>query len=147
MLRGYEAAGEHKASIEYCDARMADAGLSKGEHAEMLLVKADAYMALGENESACRTFDMAHRLCWNYNDRGWKLKTLLKEAQAAEACKDWKRAYRCYGDVAIAYTEEEGDLKRSAVNHMNRISKYIKTDAPTVDPEDESGDSAIELDE
>ena len=76
-----------------------------------------------------------------------QLKTLLKEAQAAEACKDWKRAYRCYADVAIVYNDEEGDLKRSAVNKMNRISKYVKTDAPAIDPEDDSGEPAIELDE
>ena len=92
-------------------------------------------------------FDKAHKLCKNYNDRGWKLKTLLKEARAAEACKDWKRAYRCYADVAIVYNDEEGDLKRSAVNKMNRVSKYVKTAAPTIDPEDESGEPAIELDE
>ena len=147
MLRGYEAAGEHKAAIAYCDARMADAGLSDVEHAEMILVKADAYIAMGENESACKMFDRAHKLCKNYNDRGWKLKTLLKEARAAEACKDWQRAYRCYADVAIVYNNEEGDLKRSAVSHMNRVAKYIKTNAPTVDPEDDSGEPAIELDE
>ena len=147
MLKGYEAAGEHQAAIDYCDARIADSNLPDEDQAFMLLVKVDAYMALGDNKAACKVFDVAHKRCRNYNDRSWKLKTLLKEGSAAEACQDWKRAYRCYADIAIVYNDEEGDLKRSAVNKMNRVAKYVKTDAPSIDPEDEVGDNAIDLDE
>ena len=104
-------------------------------------------MGLGDNKAACRMFDRAHKLCKNYNDGRWRRKTLLKEARAAEACEDWNRAYRCYADIVVTYNEEEGDLKRSAVNQMNRISKHIKTDAPAIDPESDVGDNAIELDD
>ncbi len=147
MLKGYEASGAHQAAIDYYDNRIAKSELPDDDKAHMLIVKADALIALGDNKAACKVFDLAHKLCKNYNDRGWKLKTLLKEGAAAEACQDWNRAYRCYADVAIVYNDEEGDLKRSAVNKMNRVSKYVKTDAPSVDPEDDVGDNAIDLDE
>ena len=142
MTFAYEAAGEHQAAIDYCDARLEDVPMQDPDKAELFLVKADAYNNLGDLKGACRMYDRAHALCRNYNDSGWKRRTLLKEARIAEACQDWKRAQRCYGDIISVYGSEEEDLKKNAQNNLVRVSKKVTTERPA--SIDDLGGGAVE---
>ena len=86
-------------------------------------------------------FDRAHAQCRNYNDKGWRRRTLLDEARVAEACQDWKRAQRCFADVIDVYGKLEKDLKKIAENNLVRVSK--KTQATRPSNIDELGDDSI----
>lgn len=147
MVAGYLAAGEYRAAIDYCDARLADTKFTNAQKADLHLLKADSYEGLKDDKTACRMYDRAHELTPNYNAPEWKSKTLLKEGSIAKRLKDWKRAQRCYGDVLSIYNSEQEDLKNAAKRNLLFVTKQIKDERPaSVETIDGAGFD-IDLDE
>ena len=130
LASAYVASGEYKAAVDYCDARLEDVPMSDPDKAELALVKARAYESLGDFRAACRMYDRAHSQCRNYNDKGWRRRTLLDEARVAEACQDWKRAQRCFADVIDVYGKLEKDLRSIAQANLVRVSKKTTATRP-----------------
>lgn len=143
-IRAYEAAGEFEAGIEFADARLEDTRIKDFNQAQILVLKAQCNVGLGDrvfNEgkgeearkkyfrTALSLFRHGRDLC-DANQMVYNEFIIGIEARIAEHLEDWKHAQRCYSSLLDMYgTNPDFATKRKgAENKYVNVTKKLSAE-------------------
>lgn len=144
MANAYVAGGLDEPGIAFIDARLADSKFDGPQRGALLLKRAQAYTALKNWDLAAESYRRAHAE-HKVNNR----EILKAEGYVAEMREDWTTARNCYLQEEKMYSkDEEGDLRQSCINRLNRVLDKLKGDLkPTASIDELETGNRLQLDE